>query len=386
MEHSCRARRGHPAHPESLALAAGGARGGHRRRRHGAGAAPVGAWPRSLPVQRAGHHRLPHPGLRRLRRAGGLRPQAAAAVVTDTQVALYLEEHNPTLEAAILSAVETSTAGEDAAHSPRLVEKLVEQAIAQCRAVEHGHGHRSRPPAPPRGVARRIAAVAAAAHRPRPGVSAPRSVGPAHLHEQPRPRRPYSIEVTPGNKTVPRGGDQSVTREADGLQLEGRHADDAERIGQRLRAGPARGDDRPGGVRRDDVPPRQADASTTSRPTACDRDTFTLTSSTCRRSSQLELEYHFPAYTGLPPQKVDNGGDVAALRGTEVVQLKVTPTMKTAGGEILLNDGASAPLTVQADGTLTGNFTCRTPGFYRIELTARTARRSTRRRSTRSTS
>src|SRR6516162_5680426 len=29
-------------------------------------------------------------------------------MVTDTQVALYLEEHNPSLEAAILSAVETS--------------------------------------------------------------------------------------------------------------------------------------------------------------------------------------------------------------------------------------------------------------------------------------
>ena len=35
--------------------------GGDRGRRHGAGAAAVGAWPRSVPVQRAGHHRLPHP-------------------------------------------------------------------------------------------------------------------------------------------------------------------------------------------------------------------------------------------------------------------------------------------------------------------------------------
>ena len=57
--------------------------------------------------------------------------------VTDTQVALYLEEHNPSLEAAILSAVEAS-ATSDGAYSPRLVERLVEQAIEQSHAVNDG--------------------------------------------------------------------------------------------------------------------------------------------------------------------------------------------------------------------------------------------------------
>ena len=33
---------------------------------------------------------------------------------------------------------------------------------------------------------------------------------------------------------------------------------------------------------------------------------------------RIDLEYRFPAYTGLPPQKIENGGDVAALAGTEV--------------------------------------------------------------------
>ena len=57
--------------------------------------------------------------------------------VTDSQVAMYLEECDPTLEAAIISAVEASAAA-NGAHSPRLVEKLVEQAIEQCRALEAG--------------------------------------------------------------------------------------------------------------------------------------------------------------------------------------------------------------------------------------------------------
>ena len=44
---------------------------------------------------------------------------------------------------------------------------------------------------------------------------------------------------------------------------------------------------------------------------------------------QLELEYHFPAYTGLPPQKVEDGGDIAVLKGTEV-RVRAVPTMQAA--------------------------------------------------------
>src|SRR5579862_4144095 len=58
--------------------------------------------------------------------------------VTDSQVALYLEESNPKLEAAILSAIEATSANpESASHSPRLVERLVEQAIEQARSIDH---------------------------------------------------------------------------------------------------------------------------------------------------------------------------------------------------------------------------------------------------------
>src|SRR3954447_19808841 len=58
--------------------------------------------------------------------------------VSDAQVAMYLEECDPTLEAKIISAVEATADGGSAAHSPRLVEKLVEQGIDQCRTMDHG--------------------------------------------------------------------------------------------------------------------------------------------------------------------------------------------------------------------------------------------------------
>src|SRR5215211_8236572 len=58
--------------------------------------------------------------------------------VTDAQVAMYLEECDPTLESAIISAIEATADGGSRDHSPQLVERLVEQAIERCREVERG--------------------------------------------------------------------------------------------------------------------------------------------------------------------------------------------------------------------------------------------------------
>src|SRR4029077_14853919 len=60
--------------------------------------------------------------------------------VSDSQVAMYLEENDPSLEAAILSAIEATSGSVIAQdHSPHLVDKLVQQAIEQCRSAHRGH-------------------------------------------------------------------------------------------------------------------------------------------------------------------------------------------------------------------------------------------------------
>src|SRR4051812_36379627 len=58
--------------------------------------------------------------------------------VTDSQVAMYLEENDPTLESAIISAVEATADGGSPDHSPQLVDRLVEQAIERSQAVASG--------------------------------------------------------------------------------------------------------------------------------------------------------------------------------------------------------------------------------------------------------
>ena len=84
---------------------------------------------------------------------------------------------------------------------------------------------------------------------------------------------------------------------------------------------------------------------------------------------KLGLEYKFPAYTGLEPEKIEDGGDIAVLRGTDV-KVTITATMKTKGGRIALNDKDTVPLTVEADGTLTASFKADKDGSYHVELDA----------------
>ncbi len=75
------------------------------------------------------------------------------------------------------------------------------------------------------------------------------------------------------------------------------------------------------------------------------------------------------AYTGLEPEKIEDGGDIAVLRGTSV-NVHVIPTMKTKSGRIAINDTESVPLTVQPDGSLTAAFKADKDGAYHIELEA----------------
>ncbi|HWW85234.1 MAG TPA: DUF4175 family protein, partial [Vicinamibacterales bacterium] len=304
--------------------------------------------------------------------------------VTDNQVAMYLEESNPQLESAIISAIETSAAGESGTHSARLAEKLVEQAIDQCRQIDHRQATDS--------VAfrRHSAALAGAAALTALVVG----LGPAYLRHglsailiisrSAEAASPYRIDVEPGDAKVPRGADEAIR-----AHLIGFTANDAtvmirttasqpyERV-PLVAAMAATGTN---------AKPENSKAAAASPPVFegmlfhLDKATEYYVESNGVRSrvfslavvdlptvSQLDLEYNFPAYTGLAPRKIEGGGDVAALRGTEV-RLHIVPTMATPGGKILLEDGATSPLTTGSDGSLTGSFKIEEQGFYRIQLT-----------------
>jgi hypothetical protein len=128
--------------------------------------------------------------------------------VTDDQVALYLEEKEPSLGTMLVSAVESSREGRHC-ESTALVQKLVSQAIERCceadtaRRAEHG---------PLRANGAIFAGVVTAAilavllgpaffrHALSAVLIVSRSVEAA---------APYKISVTPGNISVPKGADQT---------------------------------------------------------------------------------------------------------------------------------------------------------------------------------
>jgi hypothetical protein len=298
--------------------------------------------------------------------------------VTNEQVALYLEEHEPSLQAEIISAIEASRLAQtdNSPHSARLVERLIQSAVAKVEAVDYGRNV-ERSPLRRYAVTFGVIAIAAIAlfslgpRFLRHGLSAllvvSRSVQAA---------APYRIDVTPGNASVPRGVDQTIVAmlagfEADQASLMIRKSPDTpfERL-PLVRSENSTEGTKYEGMLFDLAGPIDyfVEAAGVKSPT------YTLKVVDLPYVQRLELELHFPAYTGLSPRKIEDGGDLAVLRGTEV-RVKVTPTMTARGGQILVHDTVKVPLAVSAEGALTGKFTADKDGFYRFELDAPTGER-----------
>ncbi|HEY7443185.1 MAG TPA: DUF4175 family protein [Vicinamibacterales bacterium] len=285
--------------------------------------------------------------------------------VTDEQVALYLEEHEPSLQSAILSAVD-STSAERPAESPALVRRLVQSAVDKCREADLGHRVEERRL---RRNAFGLGAVAAAAALLivagpaylRHGVSAllvvSRSVQAAS---------PYRIEVQPGNAAVPKGSDQTVTAKLIGFG--------SNRVELLTRASSSGQYERLQLLPTDDPATFEVKLFDLAKPmeyvvesNGVRSDVFNLKVTDLPYVDKLELEYHFPSYTGLAPRKDEEGGDIAVVRGTEV-RLRAVPTMSSPAGRIMLEGETPIELTRNADGSFAGTFKVEKDGSYRIEL------------------
>src|SRR6185369_10215853 len=84
---------------------------------------------------------------------------------------------------------------------------------------------------------------------------------------------------------------------------------------------------------------------------------------------QIDLVLNFPAYTGLASKKIENGGEVAALKGT-VVQVTAQLSAAVKSARIVISDGAKVEMAPVDDNHFSGEFTVKANGTYRIELTS----------------
>jgi hypothetical protein len=295
-----------------------------------------------------------------------IRPMARR--VTDEQVALYLEEHAHELSGEVSSAVEFGTHELDARNShisPALVQRLVERAVESCAALEDGR--RIERPRLTRvsGALGGVMAVGVALMLLRPGFAvhgAPFLLTPWRAEAV----SPFTIAVEPGDLELPRGADLQVTALLQNF--------DAEDVTLVLRRG-ADGEWQRWPMARDDgrgtweflVFNVDVDAEYFVEAGGVRSRPFRVTVRDLPYVDRVDLEYRFPAYTGLAPRLEENTGDIAAVAGTRV-RVSVRPTLPVAAGALIVNEQDTVALVAMDGTSLTAELEVTAPGTYRVIL------------------
>ena len=287
--------------------------------------------------------------------------------VSEDRVALYVEEHEPSLQAAVLSAVGVGARDNaDKDVSRALVERLIEDAVRKCQTIDYGRQVERQ------GLRRASGLVAAAAAL---GMAVT-ILSPAFMrHAAPflfapwnvRAANPYAIEVDPGNATVAKGGSQPVTARLKGFE--------SETVELSVRSGPA------------------GDWKRWPMTTEPGTDGFRFVLFAPRRAHRLLRRGGGRALRLLPSRR--RGHPVREARRPRIplprlhrprprrssrtratwprsrerrCVVHVTPTMKVAGGRLQVEGEEARPLTAAEDGTLVAAFPVQKDGFYRIAV------------------
>ena len=290
---------------------------------------------------------------------------------SDAAIARYIEEHEPSLDAALRSAVDAAVADSTQDRSSvalqnRLVDDVVSrlEAFDLPREVDRLEIRRA-------GLALGAAAVAVVAFF----LLAPAFMRQAfpYLFEpfshSGRDATPYRVSVLPGNQTIARGSDQEIAAQLAGFdaaaELVTRTGD-----GEWTRSPMVR-DESPAAVTHRFMllsVMSATDYFVESRGTRS--DVFRLEVIDRPYVKKIDLEYHFPAYARLEPQRVEGTGDVAALTGTSVVfSITSTVAVKAARAVIQGEESSPIPLDLAPGGlSLSGQMRVTRDGFYRIEM------------------
>ena len=286
----------------------------------------------------------------------------------DARVALYAEEHAPELKQALVSAVHEARVPERERPSPALAARVVDEAVAQVQRIEAGPGLERARLKRAAGLFGGVAAAAALLLFADPPILRDTARLLFIPWSEAAAAPVFSIEVKPGNAAVPRGGAIQVRAALHGFAAEG-----AELV--------LRGDTATEWVRlpmlRD-----SADAEFTARlfdltsateyfveADGIKSPAFRLSITDLPAVQRLALELRFPTYTGLPPERIDPGGDVAA-RGGPAVTVRATVTRPANSVAVRLDGGAAVALVRDSLGRWSGTFRVARDGFYRVDLVA----------------
>src|SRR5262249_53377183 len=95
---------------------------------------------------------------------------------------------------------------------------------------------------------------------------------------------------------------------------------------------------------------------------------FTLEVADLPFVKQIDLVLTFPAYTRLPEKRIENAGEIAAVKGT-VAHVIANMSAEAKNARIVLNDGTKIERTPGTGNQFLGQITVKQSGTYRIEMT-----------------
>ena len=273
---------------------------------------------------------------------------------SDRQVALYVEEHDPGLREAVVSGVEVGgNAGDRAGASPELTRLVVEEAVRRLEGLGAGATVETR------GLRRAAGTVALVF-----GFSflvtllaPPALTRGAALLLTPwadlAGTNPYRVLVEPGDAAIPRGADQWIRARPSGFAAE------AALLGTR-----AEGETRWESALLDPDPTDGAFRHlllgvSTATDYFVEMDgvrspTFRIEVEDAPYAARIALRYRYPSHTGLSPNTVRDGGDIAAVAGTEV-EIFVRPSLRAEAGEIRFGSGGEPVPLVPAPAGMPGD-------------------------------
>ena len=297
--------------------------------------------------------------------------------VSDQQVALYVEEHDPELREAVVTGVEIgqrSDAPETAAGvSPELTRLVIAEAIRRLETLGGGRSIEIS------GLRRAGGAFAVAA-----GVAIIASfLAPPALRRGAAlllmpwgdiaGSNPYRVVVEPAGAAVARNSDRWIEARLEGFtagavdlwtRVDG--AEPWEAVP--MLPDPDRGVFRHLLVGIPDATDYFVEAEGVRSPT------YRIEVEDVPRVARIGLTYRYPAHTGLGPREVEDGGDIAGVAGT-VVELVVQPTVAAAAGVLRREPGgvetplASGEASPGSGPTaLTASLSLAESGSYRIAL------------------
>ena len=299
--------------------------------------------------------------------------------ISDDRVALYLEEHEPSLKSRVLTAVEAVRP--DAPAPTELLEAVVERAVKRCRKIDYGKSIERSAIRRSSGALGGLALASFALVFLGPGFFRHASSAlffPARAAEA---VNPYSVSVSPGDTTISRNSDLMVSAVLGGFNSEDvvLHTQEAGESGWSAMPMIETGTGAFEGLLLNVAEETRYYVESSGVRSA----TFALGVADLPAVDRLQMEYRFPAYSGLAPRRFEYGGDVAALAGTTVT-LTVTPTLSAPAARLVLDSGDTIAMSAletaaldlptteddarQVASSFRGSFQVSRQGFYGIEF------------------